>query len=245
MFGNNGALSTSTASAGLNQRCNPSAIPKLFLGVRSTREVSCSACANVSADVIWHKMVGDFSWSLSLRCCLCNSSWFICTECNLRQIPKFTDFGKAKRHCNAYHSTAIVTRVQQTSYSAEILHDDIIGDFEFSEQENSYASTGHRAIIISEQHNKFSSTVESSVSTMVNDTSSYDMSNLLGSATSTYYFSAELCLGKFSGAKRLVMNSQFGCASSLHNISSTDIDRQLLLSEFIYSLKKKSTKQAS
>ena len=104
MFGKNGVHSTSTASAGFNQQCcNPSAIPVPLLGVRSTREVSCSECANASADFIWHKMVGDFSWSLSLHCCLCNRNWFICTECNLRQLPKFSDFSKAQRHLQVYH----------------------------------------------------------------------------------------------------------------------------------------------
>jgi hypothetical protein len=230
MNGNHDTLSppsTSTASsANLNRRCNPSAIPKSLIGIRSTNEVSCSTCANVSADVIWHKMVSDFSWCISLRCCLCKRSWLICTDCdfNLR-LPKFTDFRKVQRHCNAYHSSTN-THIQQTSCSAQILHDDTTtDDFGFSEPE-----------IISEQHNKFSTTIESSTS---HDTlSSYEMSNILGSATSSYYFSAKLSLGKFSGAKRLIMNSQFGCASSLHNISSTDIDRQLLLTEFIYSLKK-------
>jgi hypothetical protein len=85
-------------------------------------------------------------------------------------------------------------------------------------------------------HPAFSSNVERSASKVVN--SSYDMRKLFISATSTYYFTDELSNGESSGVKRLVMNSQFGCASSFHNINSTDVARELRMAKYIYKMKK-------
>jgi len=214
----------------LHNCCHPSSIPDSVKGIRLVGELFCTTCTNadLNANVEWVKMEGDYQWCLSLRCCICNSGWFVCTACNFYRlsISKFTSTKQLARHHRLRH------KVIEPQNPAIMPHDEAADtpDLHYDAESTSYD------LIESALHPAFSSNVERSASTFV--TSSYDMRKLFFSAKSTYYFNDELSHGETSGVKRLVMNSQFGCTSSLHDVSSTDVARELRMAKYIYKMKK-------